>query len=184
MMSKDHVPPCSTAASQSCNFLQLSGLTCSVEMLSTLTTSSQTSTQYPTASAMSLNSERMLDYSMDLWHQPKLSKPTVTGSLPGTAWSMLPSLCSDTESRSSSPMGSTFRDTLHLCHPSFTAGSSTTTELSGSEQLSDETLSSGIFPSSWTCRSSGSAIHQDLPLASLQNPLARKGPKGRQSTAC
>lgn len=172
---KGHGPPYSTVTGQSCNSLKPNGSACSAGIPWTSTMSFQTSTQCHMAPTKLLSSERTSSYSMDHPLQQKLSKLTETGLSRGTAWSMRPSSCSNTEDRNCSPMESTSSVILHPCHPSSTARSLTMTEQSESGQLSDAMWSSQISPNSLTCRFSGSATPRDSPRTTLQIPtMVRK----------
>ena len=91
----------SIATNQSHNFYHPSGSIYSVETPLTLTMSSQTSTHYPTAQAMSSNLGRTLNCSMDRRHQPKPSKLTGIGSSLGTVWLKPHSSCLNIKHRKS-----------------------------------------------------------------------------------
>jgi len=133
---------CSTVTDLSPSFPKQSGSTCSAGMPSTSTMCSPTFTWCPTTQKMLLNLEGTLSYFMD--HPPLLQRSRLTeiGSSRGTAWSMLQSLCSNTENRNSKHTESISSNTSLPYHPSCIPESSIMTEPVESGWLSDETLSS------------------------------------------
>jgi hypothetical protein len=171
--SKGHDLPCSTAIDQSHNSRKLSGSTYSAETQSTSTMYSQISTRSPTAQTMSLNSGKTSNCFKDLQHLPKLSKPMETGLSPGTALLKPLSSYSNTEDRNCSLMENTSNDTSPRCPLNSTAGLSTMTVLSESEQLNDEISNSPISPNLQTYRSNGSVVRQPFLQGNRRHQIPR-----------
>jgi len=169
-----HDRHCSTVTDLSPSFPKQSGSTCSAGMPSTSTMCSPTFTRCPTTQKMLSNSEGTLSYFMDRPHLLKRSRLTEIGSSCGTAWSMLQSLCSNTENRNSKRMESISSDTLLPYHPSCIPESSIMTEPVESGRLSNETLSSPTSLSSLICKSSGLTTHQTRLQVNHQNPNLSK----------
>jgi len=162
-MSNGLGPCCLTATDQSLSSPKLNGSTYLAETQLTSTMSSPTSTPYPITPETLSNSGKMWSCSMDCPCQQRLLRHMGTGLLPGIAWLMPQSSCSNTESRGFKPTANISRDSLPPYQSSCTVGSSITIEPAKSGLLSDKMLNSPTLQSLQTCRSSGLITHQILP---------------------
>jgi len=116
------------------------------------------STQCPTTLRTLSNWERTLSYSTAPLCPQKQSRPMVTGSSPGTAWSTLPCLSLDTENKSCKHMVNTSSAISLPYRPNSICESSIMTGPAESGLHSDGTSNSQTSLSLRICRSNGSTI--------------------------
>ncbi|KAF8802435.1 hypothetical protein BYT27DRAFT_6759205 [Phlegmacium glaucopus] len=146
---------CSTVTGPYRNSLSQNGSTYSVGTPSTLTMCSQTSTRLPVTSESQSSSASNLNCSIAPRNQQNQSRPTETGSSPGTLWSMPHCSFSNIEDSNSSCTANTSKGTLLPYPSSFTPASSTMIELSESGRHSVATSSSLISQNLQTCSCNG-----------------------------